>query len=271
MKDALIVSMLSVLPRKRTSRLGGLFARSRLSRWITRWFVRTWKINLLEAENADLDAYQSLNDLFTRRLKPGIRPIDRTPGALTSPCDAVVGWVGRTHRGALTLHGQPQPIAPLIGESLSDEVDAIVLYLSPQDYHRVHVPLDTMLEQATYMPGDFWPVRPSLLARRPAVLPRNERLTVSMQTAATRHHLVMVGAFGVGRIELHHGPEPFPEDAETHELQCAVAAGDELGTFHLGSTVVIVSPAGTWSWDISEGDRVRVGERLARPSPDASA
>ena len=93
----------------------------------------------------------------------------------------------------------------MIGESLSDEVDAIVLYLSPQDYHRVHVPLDTMLEQATYMPGDFWPVRPSLLARRPAVLPRNERLTVSMQTAATRHHLVMVGAFGVGRIELHHG------------------------------------------------------------------
>lgn len=265
MKDALIVSLLSVVPRNHGARAMGWFARSAPSRWLTRAFVRIYGVNLDEAEG-DLGDYPTLESLFTRRLKPGARTIDDAPGALVSPVDGRCAAVGVTRGGMLALTtDQELNVATLVGESLEEASEVAVLYLSPKDYHRVHAAREGTVTRWRYLPGTLWPVFPAAVRRVRDLFCQNERLTLTHDTDLGPMYTVLIGAFGVGRISSPlcdlvtntGGP------AASAPLQISVPRADEVGTFHLGSTVVLVLPQGAVHWNIEPGQPVKMGQAIA--------
>lgn len=267
MRDALVISALSVIPRNRFAWLMGWFARTRLSKAITRWFVRSYGLNMDEAQGT-IDDYPTLESLFIRRLKPGMRPIDPTPNILVSPVDGTVAWVGVTENGEFDIApGRPLNVSALIGEKHEGEADVAVIYLSPKDYHRIHSPCEGEVSRWSYVPGTLWPVFPGAVERITGLFARNERVVAHLETDNGPLDVVLVGAFGVGRMSLEwtdlltntggkactRHPEPAPK----------LERGGDLGAFHLGSTVVLVAPKGTWDWQREVGASVRLGEPFA--------
>ena len=270
MKDALIVSALSVVPRKRGARVMGRVARSRASRWLTRAFVRAYRVDLAEAEG-DVSDYPTLEALFTRRLKPGSRPVDPDPDAIVSPVDGTCAWAGTTRDGRLEVApDRPLHLEALLDRPVEGERDVVVLYLSPRDYHRVHVPREGLATSWRYVPGTLWPVFPAAVRRVTNLFARNERVVVRVETDRGPLDVVLVGAFGVGRITLsvcdlitNSGGRRCDGTLEDIPLD----RGGELGVFHLGSTVVLVSEPGRWRWTVAPGDPVRVGGTIGRVPP----
>jgi phosphatidylserine decarboxylase len=270
-KDAVIVSLLSLTPRKRGARTMGWFARTKASRMMVRMFVRMYGVDASEAEHP-MSAYPTLEALFTRKLKAGARPIDTTPGGIVSPVDGVVAFVGRTTGGTVEVApGRPTTIAHLLDEKLEGEQDCVVIYLSPKDYHRVHVPREGAVVRWRYVPGTLWPVFPAAVKRVKKLFEKNERVAVRFETEHGPLDVVLVGAFGVGRITLS-----FCDLVTNSGGKAAVAEpkpparlgrGEELGVFHLGSTVVLVAPPGCWRFTVNKGDRVRVGESIGEATP----
>lgn len=273
MRDALIVKILSVLPRERLARCMGWGARLRLPRFLQqallRWYVRHYRVNLAEAEGR-LEDYGSLEDFFVRPLKPGVRPVCPDPDAVVSPADAVVAGAGRISADAIPQGG---PWNVRLGTLLGDVHpfeggEYVVLYLSPPDYHRVHVPREGRATAWSYHPGRLFPVFPACAARVEDLFARNERVVVRLETDAGRVALVMVGAFGVGRISLTiadvltNAGRP---GCRLHlEPPVVLERGAELGRFHLGSTVILLFEPGRVRLQVQPGQRVRVGELLAR-------
>lgn len=267
MKDALIVSLLSLLPRNAGARFLGTAARTPLSRLTTRAFVAAYGVDLSECEGTLAD-YPTLEALFTRRLKAGARPVDLREGVMVSPVDGRCAAIGTTAEGRVEVApGRTLDVGALVGEPLDDEVDVAVLYLSPKDYHRVHAPLDAEVVAWRYIPGTLWPVFPAAVRRVPDLFARNERLTAQMRTEHGPMSLVMVGAFGVGRISTTFcdvlSNTGVPACAGAVEPPARVARGAELGTFHLGSTVVLVLPRGRWRFVVRPGDPLRMGAAIA--------
>lgn len=267
MKDALVVSLLSVLPRNRLARLMGVFARTGISQWFTRLFVAIYKVNMDEAIVPD-GGFTSLEHLFTRALKPGVRPIDPDPTAMISPVDGQVAAVGTTKNGLIEVApGRTLNVANLLGRELNGERSVAVIYLSPQDYHRVHTPLACHASRWFYRAGTLWPVFPGAVQRVDDLFAKNERMVFSLDSDNGPLDLVMVGAFGVGRIStgltsvITNDGTPASEGLISPPVQ--MAAADEIGKFHLGSTVVLVAPTLRWSWTISVGDRTRLGQVIA--------
>lgn len=244
----------------------GWFARRRASRAVTRWFVRAYGLNMAEAEGT-LEDYGSLEQLFTRTLKPGVRPIDSEPRALVSPVDGRCAALGRTREGKLALaEGKQLDVASLLGQDVPEEVDVAVLYLSPKDYHRIHVPREGRAVRWRYTPGTLWPVFPAALRKVHDLFSRNERMTVRIDTDRGPVDVVLIGAFGVGRItlELCELVSNTRQPASEGTLDCELQRGQHLGTFHLGSTVILVTPPGRWQWSILSGDVVRMGRCIAQ-------
>ncbi len=267
MKDALIVSILSIFPRNHGARAMGWFARTGLSRLLTRAFVAVYQVNIDEAEGTLAD-YPTLEALFTRKLKPGVRPIDPAPNALVSPVDAKCAAVGLTEDGHIELPGgQHLNVGALLGAYPDGEREVAVLYLSPQDYHRVHVPREGHATGWKYVPGTLWPVFPAAVRRVSDLFSKNERCVVHLDTELGQIDVVLVGAFGVGRITLalcdlitNTGGSAA---SQAMEPPTSVKRGELLGTFHLGSTVVLVTPPGAVQWTIRPGDKVRLGTPIA--------
>ena len=243
----------------------GQVARSRASRWLTRVFVSAYAIDLDEAEGS-IEDYPTLEALFTRRLRPGLRPVDASPDVLVSPVDGTCAFAGRSQGGAIEVApGQALHLGALLDRPLQGERDVFVLYLSPRDYHRVHVPREGRATGWSYVPGTLWPVFPAAVRRVSGLFARNERAIVQLQTDRGQLDVVLVGAFGVGRISLtvcdlitNSGGQPASGPLPRIPLERA----QELGTFHLGSTVVVIGEG--WTPLVRPGDPVRVGQALAR-------
>jgi phosphatidylserine decarboxylase len=267
-KDAFIVTLLSVLPRKSGARLVGRIARTTWSKWLTRWFVAAYKVDLSEASRP-LSDYQSLEDLFTRELKPGSRPIDSASDRIVSPVDGRVAYIGSTVDGRIVLDGgQTLDTNELLGEELPSERDVAILYLSPTEYHRVHVPREGVATAWRYLPGDLWVVFPAAVRRVKGLFQGNERAVVRFDTDKGPLDVVLVGAFGVGRIslavcDLLTNTSGKPCEGRLQPPR-QMERGAPLGIFHLGSTVILCSPKGSWSWTVAQGAAVRVGEPIGR-------
>lgn len=272
MKDALIISALSVVPKNHAARLMGVFARTRLpaaaQRALLRWYVGKYKVNLDECEGT-IEDYASLVDFFTRPLKPGVRPVDPAPEAIVSPADAMTYAVGRIEGGAIPQSdGKSYPVKELLGgDDRYDDGEFAVLYLSPRDYHRVHVPREGTVRRYSYLPGALWPVFPAATRKIDRLFAVNERLTTWVEADGIEYALVMVGAFGVGRMRVVYDPvvtnEGKPRADVTMTPAPVLARGAELGRFEMGSTVILVFPKGSVRWTIAPGDAVRVGSRIA--------
>ena len=239
-----------------------------MSRWITRAFVTAYGVDLDEAEGTLRD-YANLEALFTRTLREGARPIDPDPDVMVSPVDGTCAAVGTTrHRQIQIAAGRSLSLDALLGEALDGERDVAVLYLSPRDYHRVHVPREGAATAWRYIAGSLWPVFPAAVRRVDQLFARNERAIVTIETDQGPLQVVLVGAFGVGRITLQvcdlMTNTGAPDTAGVLKPARSVERSDELGVFHLGSTVILVAPTDRWRWTIDAGDVVRVGRPIAR-------
>jgi phosphatidylserine decarboxylase len=259
------------IPRVRLSRVVGRLCEQPLppgvAKIVERAFVGAYGIDLDEAEPRP-DAYPSFDALFTRPLRDGAREIHHDP--LVSPADGVVQAAGRLGPdGVLQAKGQSYTVAELTGETSSDTPyrngTFAVIYLSPRDYHRVHAPVDGRITRVRGIAGDLFPVN-SIGERIPGLYVRNSRVAIRIDTRSLGLvTVVMVGAVLVGKISVRAVPAERVASG-LHELQPAVEVrkGEELGTFHLGSTVVLLLESEQLG--ITPGRRVRYGESLLQAS-----
>lgn len=271
MKDGLIISLLSVLPRKLISRTMGRATRLALPRFAHRaflkWYVGHYGVNLAECEGG-IDDYATIATFFTRPLLPDVRPVDPDPAALVSPVDAKVYVIGTTEDGKLPQSPElDYPVQTLLGgDTRYERADYVVLYLAPKDYHRVHTPREGTIVGYRYRPGELWPVFPGATRRIRELFARNERLVIRVQTDVGEIPVIMVGAFGVGRMSLSFADTVTNTGGAPEEHAFAepipVERAGELGRFGMGSTVVLILPPGTVDWTVEPGQDVKLGQRL---------
>ncbi len=273
MKDALIISALSVVPQNWGSAINGWLARLPLGRAahraLIRWYCRRYRIDM-EAFAGRVEDYDTLADFFVRPLAEGQRPIDPEPRALVSPVDGRAAAFGSLDGHELPAGaGMTLNVRELLGDERYLDGEYAVLYLSPRDYHRVHAPREGGVLGWRYLPGRLWPVFPYATRKVDNLFAVNERLVIRLESPGLGElALVMVGAYGVGRMSLsfsdlltntggrardEHLPAPIP-----------VARGEELGRFNLGSTVVLVAPKGSLDWTLPPGEPVQLGRPIAR-------
>ncbi len=240
-------------------------------------FARAVGADLDEPEQP-LDGYRTLGDFFARRLRAGARPV-ASDAELVQPCDGVVLATGQCDgQRAVQAKGHDYTLAELLADdTLAQELSGgtfATIYLSPRDYHRVHSPVAGRLVGYRHVPGRLWPVGPRYVEKVPDLYTRNERAIAVIETAFGPVAVVLVGTVGVGNLWLRWAGrdgattealrgQPGPTD-----VPCAapvtLAAGDELGAFQLGSTVVVVYPPGAVELDASPGQVVRCGARAGR-------
>lgn len=283
----LVLATLNRLPQGLLSRAFGWLADRPVPRIlrpaVLGSFVRFTGIRMEEAEQP-IVAYRSLNHLFVRRLRPGIHHWPGDPRVLVSPVDGVVGQTGRIRDGTLIqAKGLGYGAADLLG-SAEDALpfrdgSFLTLYLSPRHYHRIHTPMPGTLRRARYIPGTLLPVNDPAVSSIDRLFCRNERLLVMMESAMGLVVVVAVGAYNVGRISAAFDPawsgesrswvtnrrDPPPRERRYPD-GIAVAEGQELMAFHLGSTVILLTePGQSLEPALEPGCEVRAGAVLARP------
>jgi phosphatidylserine decarboxylase len=264
--------ILRALPRVHISRAVGRLCDqpipSGLARAVERAYCRAYQVNMDEAEG-HLGSYPSFDAFFTRPLKKGTRRISADPAV--SPADGKLSCLGRVETDArILVKGQEYRVSELIGDDADAERYAggqfAVVYLAPGDYHRVHSPVDGRVTLLRGMPGDLFPVNSIGERYVPRLFVRNNRVAIVIDTEALgRVTVVMVGATIVGRISVTALPGPaVPPGVHRIEPALAVARGDEIGMFHLGSTaVVLFEPGLTLS---RATGTVRLGQSLVSSS-----
>ncbi len=270
----LFITLQHLLPQHLLTRCVGHLAASEqplIKSLFIRQFARRYQIDMSEAAEPNLAAYPSFNAFFTRALKPGARPIDSAPDALVCPADGAISQLGTLDDDRLLqAKGHQYTVSELLADpSASDTFRGgsfCTVYLSPRDYHRVHLPLAGTLRETRYVPGDLFSVNTVTADHVPNLFARNERLVCLFDTAHGPMALVLVGAMIVAGIETVWGGR----EAATPSVRTARVAnvhlktGDEVGRFLLGSTAIVVLPAGlaTWEPQLEAGSPVRMGTRL---------
>ncbi len=282
-KARLSAETLRLLPRKRVSRALGSAAAQRLPAPIlaaaVHGYARVLDVDLGEAE-VPAGGYGSFDAFFTRRLRPGARPVDPDPKALVCPADGVLEDAGTIDaEGGLIIKGRPYTVRALLGEEGAERyADGLyaLIYLSPRDYHRVHAPVSGPVRERRYLEGTLYPVNDIGVRYVPRLFARNERVAVVQASAAFGDvTTVLVGAIGVGSIGLafeegrtnagEGDPVFAPPVRRYTEAAPELGRADELGVFHLGSTVIVfASPAAALRLSVAPGTPVRMGQALAR-------
>jgi phosphatidylserine decarboxylase len=270
---------LYALPHHAVSRTVHALARmeTRMKDPVVRWFIRRYGVDMSEAAEPRPEAYPSFNAFFTRALRPDARPVDRDPDALLSPADSTVSALGRISEGRIIqAKGRDYSLENLLGGDTARAEPFrnghfITLYLSPRDYHRVHMPAAGRLCETVYVPGRLFSVAPHTVRTIPNLFARNERVACLFDTERGPLVSIMVGAINVGSIELVWAGEVTPP---RHDLTVTryddqpvqLPRGAEMGRFNLGSTVILLLPDAAFQWraDLEPGVRVKVGERLGK-------
>lgn len=275
--------MLSVLPKAAISRAVGAATRlpapQPLHAAAAKVFARAYKVNLDEAER-DVSEFRTFGDFFTRRLKPGARPIAPGEDVVVSPTDGLVAAVGISEGGRMMqVKGRDYTVAQLLDdpdEARRFEGGAYVtIYLAPRDYHRIHSPVEGVVDTLAYIPGELWPVNKPAVRCVPNLFAVNERLISYLESRAGRVAVVKVGATCVGRIRAAYDDVVTNSGGKrlrkTYDEKPRVEKGGELGVFEMGSTVILLFEPGRMSFDsaIVEGTVVRMGQAIGRASLDS--
>jgi len=244
-----------LLPKQALTALAGKFANARaggLTTSVIRWFVGRYGVNMQEAANPDIASYASFNEFFTRPLRDGARPL--AAGDLICPVDGAVSQFGAIERDQIfQAKGHSYSTAALVGgdrELAAQFQDGsfATLYLSPRDYHRIHMPCDGRLTRMIYVPGALFSVNPTTARGVPGLFARNERVVCVFESEQGPFVLTLVGATIVGSMAtVWHGivnPPRLPDVREWtySDGQVVLKKGDEMGRFLLGSTVVMLFP-----------------------------
>jgi phosphatidylserine decarboxylase len=284
MKDKLFITFQYLVPQHLLSRAAGWLANTPIS-WIknpfTRWFVKRYNINMAEAAQTDPCAYASFNDFFTRALKDGARPICAEKNAVVCPADGAISQIGDIRHGRIfQAKGQDYSLLELVGGRQEDAhgFDGgkfAVVYLSPRDYHRVHLPLAGKLTRMIHVPGDLFSVNDTTAENVPRLFARNERVVCLFDTEAGPMALILVGAMIVASIETVWAGQvaPVPRTIKTTRYDghdsFEFDTGDEIGRFKLGSTAIVLfgENAIDWCENYEAGTPTRMGEKLATLTP----
>ncbi len=239
-----------------------------------------------------LGEYESFGAFFSRGLKSGARSLPQAPSDWAAPCDCKVAEAGRLAGRVVEAKGQSFSLTSLLGsERLAQALqsgDFLTLYLSPRDYHRVHAPTDCRLLGYEYIPGNLFPVAPFYRKHIDNIFAVNERIVLELESEAGVFALVMVGAAGVGNMRLTSPafesrrfrtpvlPRPVPNvEAVPRKVRLseplAIARGQELGAFELGSTVILCTGEGAVDIRPTVGDTLQFGDVIASASAESNA
>lgn len=276
--EKLFVAIQYVIPQHLLSRLVGYLARTRigwLKNLLIKGFIKAFKVNMSEAERTEPHQFENFNDFFTRTLKPQARSIPEDSQVLFSPVDGAISQIGTTDNGrVIQAKGQDYALADLLADSaLAARLQGgafTTLYLSPKDYHRIHMPCDGTLKSMIHVPGALFSVNTATANGVPGLFARNERVVCVFDTPHGELAMVLVGAMIVASIHTAwHGQVTPVNDLQRWDYSSTrsieLKRGDEMGQFYLGSTVILVSEpdAIEWGQGIS-GDPVKLGQTLGR-------
>ncbi|WP_297919971.1 archaetidylserine decarboxylase [Metallibacterium sp.] len=268
-------------------------ALSALVRVATRWRWRPWKnwliqrvvrgygVDLAEAESADVASYAHFDAFFTRALKPGVRPLDADPRSLLCPADGRISQAGAIRNGRIVqAKGRDYSVAELLGDAAATQRYAegsfVNVYLSPRDYHRVHMPCAGRLVETLHIPGRLFSVAPAAVAGVDRLFARNERLVCHFESEHGLFVVIMVGALlvsGISTIWAGHAIPPYAHAPQrVRHAGPQLEAGAEMARFHMGSTVIVLLPAGAVSLraNLVPELAVRMGQRLGTLSSPAN-
>ncbi|MCL2011178.1 MAG: archaetidylserine decarboxylase [Cystobacterineae bacterium] len=268
MREQAFLTLMRLLPKSMLSTVVGRLMNAPIPRRIHRKsiavFAKQYAVNIDEAEKP-IEEYANFAEFFSRRLKPGMRPVDVDDLAVVSPVDGCVSQLGdmisdkcMQAKGlwfsAPKLLGSEEAARCFLGGSF------ITLYLSPRDYHRIHAPMEGEVVDIHYIPGEFWPVHPIAVKNKKALYAINERMAIMLQTRIGKLAVVAVGATCVGRIitafEQHATHEGKAAYVKHYASPVSVKKGEELMRFEMGSTVIL----------LFEKDAMRLEESLQAES-----
>jgi phosphatidylserine decarboxylase len=275
--DRLAVLPQYLIPKQALTILAGKLAGAEaggLTTSIIRWFVGRYGVNMAEAANPDIASYASFNEFFTRPLREGARPL--AAADLVCPVDGAISQFGAIERDQIfQAKGHSYSITALVGgdrELAARFADGsfATLYLSPRDYHRIHMPCDGRLIRMIHVPGALFSVNPTTARGVPGLFARNERVVCVFDSAHGPFVLTLVGATIVGSMAtVWHGVVNPPRPGHLREWSYAdqrieFRQGDEMGRFLLGSTVVMLFPKGVvrFNPDWAPAQAIRLGEAM---------
>ena len=276
--DRLAVLPQYLLPKQALTRFAGWVASARGGPMTTRliaWFVRRYRVNMAEAADPDIRNYETFNEFFTRALKVDARPLERCQ--LVCPVDGAISQFGDIAQDQIfQAKGHHYSTTALVGGDASlaarfDNGSFATLYLSPRDYHRIHMPCDGRLMRMIHVPGALFSVNPTTARGVPGLFARNERVVCVFESEQGPFVLVLVGATIVGSMAtVWHGVVNPPRRRDVREWTYVhqpvqLAQGEEMGRFLLGSTVVMLFPKGrtTFNPAWSPGAPIRLGEKMS--------
>ncbi|MFI8480517.1 archaetidylserine decarboxylase [Pseudomonas sp. NPDC078700] len=287
MKERLFIISQYLIPHHLLSRLIGCAAECRAAWFKNRlinWFIKQYNVNMSEAQIEDPKVFEHFNAFFTRALKDNARPLDNTADAVLCPADGAISQLGKIEHGRIfqakghsfsvveLLGGDTQLASPFMGGEFA------TVYLSPKDYHRVHMPLAGTLKQMIYVPGRLFSVNQSTAENVPELFARNERVVCLFDTERGPMAVVLVGAMIVASVETVWAGLVTPPKRELKTFNYDEAArapihlekGAEMGRFKLGSTaVVLFGPEQVkWSEALGAGSSVQMGQLMGTKALD---
>ena len=277
--DRLRLAALSILPHHLLSHLVRVLTHSRvtfLKNLLIKGFLHLYTIDLTEAAQPDPQRYESFNAFFTRALRDDARPIASGNESICSPVDGRISQIGKIRsESILQTKGHDYSLTALLGgdRALADNYmngNFATLYLAPRNYHRIHMPLAGKLKRTIYIPGRLYPVNVLAVRALDRVFTRNERLVAVFDTAVGEMAVIMVGALFVGFMETVWGtgreqqPGRRLQSIDYQGSGIRLEKAQEMGRFNMGSTVILLFPAGRVAWveELGEESPLRMGQEL---------
>ena len=258
LKKQIFIQAQRVVPQHQLSRVVGKLAASEhpvLKNAVITAFKAQYGIDMSLAEQSNALKYKSFNEFFTRSLKQGVREIDSNPNSIVSPADGAISQLGKIEDGAIfQAKGQQFTVENLIADPQLAEPfkngQFATVYLSPRDYHRVHMPVAGTLTETLYVPGELFSVNQTTAENIPGLFARNERMVCLFDTELGRMAVVLVGAMIVAGIETVATGKVKPSGRlELNQHHLCLEKGAELGRFYLGSTAIVLFEENKMQWD----------------------
>lgn len=275
LKKQIFIQAQRVVPQHQLSRVVGKLAASEnplIKNTVIQAFKAQYGIDMSIAEQTNALKYKSFNEFFTRSLKEGVRDVDSDPASVVSPADGAISQLGKIENGdVFQAKGQSFSVEKLIADPRLAEPfkngEFATVYLSPKDYHRVHMPFAGTLTETLYVPGELFSVNQTTAENIPGLFARNERMVCLFDTEVGRMAVVLVGAMIVAGIETVATGKVKPSgrlELNQHSLQ--LEKGAELGRFYLGSTAIVLFEQNKMQWNaaFTANSTVVMGEALGK-------
>ena len=279
--DFLFICLQFILPHHLLSRLVGKLAEARwplLKNFLIKIFIQRFNVNMTEAEQENPEAYENFNAFFTRPLKPNARSIEHNDAHIISPVDGAISQLGAIDNNLLfQAKGHYYTLEDLLAgdHDMAEQFTNgrfATIYLSPKDYHRIHMPVTGTLKKMTYVPGRLFSVNPLTAENVSNLWARNERVVCLFETELGPMVMILIGAMIVASMETVWAgtvaPPQHKLSSTDYGQTITLQQGDEMGRFKLGSTVIMLFPENSMDWqaELGESSAVQLGNVLGQRS-----